>query len=513
MSIIARPDTTQLRRDAVLEWLMGRINYERTPLVPYQQRQLKLDRMRQLLTRCGDPDAAVKIVHVAGTKGKGSTSAMIGSVLQAAGYRVGVFSSPHLERIEERFAVDGQSCSADQLVELVDRLRPIAAAMDAEAAAAADDQPGPTYFELTTAMALQHFADCQVDAAILEVGLGGRLDATNVCLPVVSVITSISYDHVKQLGDTLAQIAGEKAGIIKPGVPVISGVTQDEPRNVIAEVAREHGCRLVEMDREFRVRYEPPETGCQRSAVSSPREVNSFSPTADSRLPIAELGRIHFQYAAHGDRFELADAVLGLVGRHQAANAAVAIAALVELGRQGWSISAEAIRIGLAAARLPARIEHMPGQLAVIVDTAHNAASAAALVDTLDTCFPAGRRTLVLSVSRDKDVPAILATLAPNFDRFVVTEYQENPRAVPAAQLAEMLRERLAVLGGGQDKPLSVCPLPRQAWQHVLETCGGDELVVITGSFFLGAEMRPLVMAPRAAAAPTPAGAASIVSG
>ena len=192
-------------RQAALDWLMGRINYERTAFIPYQERQLKLDRMRQLLTRLGQPDAGLKIVHVAGTKGKGSTSAMIAAMLTAAGYRTGVFSSPHLERIEERFAVDGQPCTADELVALVDRLRPVVEAMDDEAAADGDPTGGPTYFEVTTAMALVHFVERQVDAAVLEVGLGGRLDSTNVCLPAVSVITSISFDHTKQLGNTLAR--------------------------------------------------------------------------------------------------------------------------------------------------------------------------------------------------------------------------------------------------------------------------------------------------------------------
>src|ERR1700754_3286386 len=224
-------------RSAALDWLMARINYERTG-VPYQARQLKLDRMRQLLTRLGQPDAGMKIVHVAGTKGKGSTSAMIAAMLSAAGYRTGVFSSPHLEQIEERFAVDGQPCTSDELVALVNRMIPVVRAMDEEAAADGDSTAGPTYFEVTTAMALVHFVERQVDAAVLEVGLGGRLDSTNVCLPVVSVITSISFDHMRQLGNTLASIAREKAGIIKPGVPVICGVLNEEPQTVIAAAAR-----------------------------------------------------------------------------------------------------------------------------------------------------------------------------------------------------------------------------------------------------------------------------------
>ncbi len=245
-------------RQLALEWLMGRINYERIAVIPYQERQLKLDCMRQLLTRLGQPDAGMKIIHVAGTKGKGSTSAMIAAVLTAAGYRTGLFSSPHLERIEERLAVDGQPCSSDEFVALVNRLIPIVRALDDEAAADGDPTGGPTYFDITTAMSLVHFVERQADAAVLEVGLGGRLDSTNVCLPVVSVITSISFDHMRQLGNTLASIAREKAGIIKPGVPVICGVTDPEPQAVIAQLAREHGCRLIQLGRDFHFEYERP---------------------------------------------------------------------------------------------------------------------------------------------------------------------------------------------------------------------------------------------------------------
>lgn len=504
MSIAESEPADLLRRDAALRWLMGRINFERTATIPYHQRQLKLDRMRQLLTRCGNPDAGMKIVHVAGTKGKGSTSALIAAVLQAAGYRVGVFSSPHLERIEERFAIDGQPCSAGQLADLVDRLRPVAAAMDGEAGDDPHELPGPTYFELTTAMALQHFADLQVDIAVLEVGLGGRLDATNVCLPVVSVITSISHDHTRQLGETLAEIAGEKAGIIKPGVPVISGVTDDEPRDVIAEIAREHGCRMVEIERDFAVRYERPIFGYRLSAIGSQPDGRSISPTADRRQPTAPIGGGHvcFTTLTHDEPFTLENARLGLLGRHQAANAAVAIATLVELTRQGWSISEESIRAGLTAARVPARIEYVPGMPPVVVDAAHNRASAAALVDTLGECFPPSGRTAVLSISSDKDVRAILRALAPGFNRFVVTQYQENPRAVPADRLGEMLVEQLAELGGSA-KDVAIVPLPCDAWQYALSVAtDANEMVVITGSFFIAAELRPLAIAARAAATP-----------
>ena len=236
---------------AALRFLMDRIDYERTLSMPCSEEAFKLDRMRELLRRLGDPQNRMPIVHVAGTKGKGSTAAMMAAVLSAAGYRTGLFTSPHLDRVEERIVIDGQPCSAEELAALVELVRPAVEALDRETEVEKGTGPicrndpegaahklelspcpplGPTYFEIITAAALCHFARRRVDAAVLEVGLGGRLDSTNVCTPAVSIITSISFDHVKQLGDTLAAIAAEKAGIIKPGVPVVSGVTADEPR-------------------------------------------------------------------------------------------------------------------------------------------------------------------------------------------------------------------------------------------------------------------------------------------
>jgi dihydrofolate synthase/folylpolyglutamate synthase len=458
-------------RQAALDWLMGRINFERTAFVPYQERQLKLDRMRQLLTRLGQPDAGMKIVHIAGTKGKGSTCAMIGAVLAAAGYRTGLFSSPHLERIEERFAVDGEPCSPDELVALVSQLIPIVRTMDEEAAAEGDPTGGPTYFEITTAMALLHFVEHQVDAAILEVGLGGRLDSTNVCLPVVSVITSISFDHMRQLGNSLASIAREKAGIIKPGVPVISGVVDPEPQSVIAEIAREHGCRLIQLNRDFRYGY-----ARAQSAIRNPQSA---------------IGNMSFRYNVPSQEFELDNAQLAMPGEHQAANAAVALATICELRHQGWCISNDAVRHGLSGAKLPGRVEIVHGDPTIVLDTAHNPASAQALVSTLDELPRGSRRTLILSISYDKDVQAIVRELIPHFQRVIVTQYQENPRAVAAEQLLEIVRRAHPT----DQSESSLCRTPAEAWKLATTTAQPGECICIAGSFYLAAEMRPLLYA------------------
>jgi dihydrofolate synthase/folylpolyglutamate synthase len=459
-----RDASVENSRQLAIEWLRARVNYERSLVAPYNERQLDLARMRMLLARLGQPDAKLKIVHVAGTKGKGSTSAMIAGMLTAAGHCTGVFSSPHLERIEERFAVDGAPCTAAELAALVDQLRPVAAVMDADALAAGDPYGGPTYFEATTAIALLHFVARKCDAAVLEVGLGGRLDSTNVCRPVVSVITSISFDHMQQLGNTLAAIAGEKAGIIKPGVPVVTGVTEAEPLAVIARIADKRGSRLIRAGRDFHFRY--------------------------------VAGKLDFESKLAGREFDLHAVPLAMRGAHQAANAAVALATIAELRQQGWNISTDAMQRGLAETSLPGRVEFLAGRPDVVLDTAHNPASANALAEALSEIPRRGRRTLILAVSQDKDVAGIVRELVPHFDRVIATRYQENPRAVPAGDLYDLIQGELVRAAGGGKLAgrVEICATPREAWETVCRTAEPDELVCIAGSFYLAAELRPLVV-------------------
>jgi dihydrofolate synthase/folylpolyglutamate synthase len=462
---------------AALDFLTSRIDYERMAAVPYGERQFKLDRMRELLARLANPERELAIVHVTGTKGKGSTSAMIAGALTAAGLHSGLFTSPHLERVEERIRIDGLPIDAEELAVLVQQVRPVAADMDAEAAA--DPARGrPTYFELVTAMALAHFRASRVDAAVLEVGMGGRLDSTNVCLPRVSVITSISLDHTRQLGETLAEIAREKAGIIKPGVPVVSGVTEREPADQIAAAAARRGSRLIQRGRDFDFEYYPP-----RAADESP-----VSGSIDFRF-----GGTGTQDTAGGGGGLWPEVQVGLLGRHQGANAAVALATLMELRNQGWNVPEAACRRGLAELAWPARVEVVGRRPTVVVDAAHNVASAAALAEVLEESFRARRRTLVFATTREKDAAGMLRLLAPKFDRIVLTRYTSNPRGVPPEELAGLLP-----LG---HPPLVVAADVAAAWEEVRRHVDPADLVCVTGSFFIAAEMRGEI-AGRPAASP-----------
>ncbi|HEX5442692.1 MAG TPA: folylpolyglutamate synthase/dihydrofolate synthase family protein [Pirellulales bacterium] len=440
---------------ASLAFLLGRIDYERALNVPYGEGAFRLERMRRLLALLGDPHTGLPIVHVAGTKGKGSTSAMIAAALSAAGYRTGLYTSPHLERLEERFTVDGRLCGENEFVSLVDELRLAVAEMEQ----GSDPDHLPTYFELTTAAALLHFRRRQVDAAVVEVGMGGRLDSTNVCLPRVAVITSISFDHTKQLGNTLAAIAREKAGIIKPGVPVVSGVTAEEPAREIESISSFRGAELIRLGREFDFVYRPP--------------------TANAEC----LGGSIDYFCRVGRARERRGVELGLLGRHQGANAAVCLAVLDELRRQGWSLPDAAVRRALAEVRWPARVEVVDRRPTVVLDAAHNVASVAALAETLRENFTARRRILVFATTQDKDAAGMLRLLLTDFDHVILTRYENNPRGLDAGELAA-LAARLT------DAPVQRCASPAEAWRAVQALAEEDDLVCITGSFFIAAEMR-----------------------
>jgi dihydrofolate synthase/folylpolyglutamate synthase len=384
--------------------------------------------------------------------------------------------------------VNGQPSGAAELVSLVDQLRPVVKAMDRELAgddsSDLDTTLGPTYFELTTALALMHFAERKVDMVVLEVGLGGRLDSTNVCQPAVTIITSISLDHTKQLGTTLPEIAAEKAGIIKPGVPVLCGHMDKAPRRVISQIAKQHGCRMLSAGTDFRHRYHP--------------RLLSQNPQAESQN---SLGQMDFDGDFAEDHLRLTGMPLRLLGEHQAANAALAIAAIAELRRQGWSVSTEAIHEALAELSLPGRFEIVRRRPTVVLEVAHNVASAEALVETLESNFPDENRILLLAATLDKDVRGIVGVLMPHFGQVVVTEYRESPRAVSTTDLGKIVREELSRLARAEiENCVFERDMPTDAWQLVEHLATPEQLICVTGSFFIVAELRKNLIA---AASPT----------
>lgn len=476
------PQSTSVtkRRDAAIAWLYSRINYEATPPARRGRQALKLQRMLELSERLGGPGLSIPTIHIAGTKGKGSTAAMTASILHAAGYRTGLFTSPHLEQIEERFCVDGSIATQSEFVELVHVVRPVVEEMDAACVTRGGrggscQLPqlfGPTFFEICTALALLHFERRQVEAIVLEVGLGGRLDATNICRPSVCAITSISYDHTRQLGNTLAEIAREKAGIIKPGVPIVSGVTSPEPRAVIEQIAAERGAPLIQLGRDFAFDYRlgGPDTG--NGALWSTFDYVPANNAADGRL---------------------VGLPLPLLGEHQAANAAVTLAMIKELMRQGWKISKESLHDGFSQIRLPARAEIVRQGPTVLLDTAHNVASVRALANVLPTLSPVRRRRLVFAATQDKDVAGMLEVLLPLFDTVWLTQYKSNPRGVPLEQLTRYVEGCRAKLRSGLPHRVYAYESPLEAWQAAAAAADSDDLICITGSFFLAAELRQVV--------------------
>lgn len=409
--------------------------------------RLGLDRTTELLERLGRPQDRLKFVHVAGTNGKGSICAYLASILQAAGLRTGLFTSPYLVTFEERIRVDGANIAQDELVEATLLVKEHAEAM-------ADH---PTEFELMCAVALVHFARRGCDIVVLEVGLGGRLDSTNaIDAPEAAVIARIGLDHTKLLGTTLAAIAGEKAGIVKPGSAVVSWPQDAEAMAVVERVAAEAGDALTVPD----------------FARLSVGPVDWNAPGAPARP---------FSYG----RF--ADLHTQLLGSYQPANATLAIETADALRGRGWPVDDDAVRQGIAEAAWPGRFEIVragEGEPTVVVDGGHNPQGARALVDSLNDVFPGRKPVFVIGVLEDKDYPAMLETVLPLGAAFV-TVTPDNPRALPADKLARAIRWT------GQDLlGCSACVSPyvardmADALAKARELAGPDGLVCAFGSLY-----------------------------
>jgi dihydrofolate synthase/folylpolyglutamate synthase len=437
-------------------WLAGLINLERTP--DLRRARLSLAPVQRLLARIGEPQRRLRVLHVAGSKGKGSTALLAEALLRAAGRSTGTFTSPHLERWTERFRIDGREVAGDALAAVITALRPH---VDAERAG---PEP-PSFFDVTTAAAFQLFADAGVDVAVVEVGLGGRLDSTNVVSSAVSCITSIELEHTDKLGDTLARIAREKAGIAKPGVPLVTGALAPEAAAVVEAQARELGCPLARLERELRAEL-----------LDEPLEGSRF------------------RFADGGFALEV---TLGVPGRHQVANAALALACVRRTGAVDDALLLGTVAAAFAQVDLPGRVEILAREPWIVVDGAHTAASARALAATLAR-IPRRRSHLVLSVSAGKDLAAICAALVPQADQVTVTR-AEPVRSLDPQLVADAVR---AVAGRAE---VRVVPNPHLALRAARESLGPEDLLCASGSFYLagiarrvlGAESRTPGPAPR----------------
>ncbi|MBI4716128.1 MAG: bifunctional folylpolyglutamate synthase/dihydrofolate synthase [Nitrospirae bacterium] len=403
--------------------------------------KMGLETVRDLCALLGDPQERYPSVHIGGTNGKGSTAAVLESILREAGYRVGLYTSPHLLDFTERIRVDGRLIPISRVVALTERIRRILRT--------SSPSLHPTFFEFTTAMAFAWFAEEAVDFAILEVGMGGRLDATNIVHPYVSILTCVDYDHQEHLGPTLREIAGEKCGIIKPGVPLITAETGEESLALMENACLGQGSPLYRLGKEFTCNLHRMDLGGMTLGFRF-RE-KTFPGAIESRL----------------------------TGRHQLTNVGISLAAVNLLRERGIRVDDEAIRKGVANARWPGRLEVIHRRPTVLLDGAHNAGGAHSLRDFLLEATPPGtfRKTfLVFGVLKDKDAEGMLSPLLPFFKTVVLTrpgtERARDPESLrPFVSPFPEVRVEIA---------LSVA----EAVSRVLESAKPDDLIVVTGSLY-----------------------------
>ncbi len=442
-----------LSYEDALDYLYSLINYEIHRPERYTPEVVSLERPRALMQALGNPQETYPIIHVTGTKGKGSVSAMCASVLQAAGLRVGLYSSPHLQDFRERFRINGELIDPAVMADLVERVRPVV-----------ERFPNLTWFEVTTAIAFLYFAEAKVDIAVIEVGLGGRLDATNIVQkPLVATITSLSYDHMQLLGNTLTEIAYEKGGIIKPGVPVVSAPQVDEARQKLESIAAERSAPLTLVGREYTYKPQKADEYGQWFTITPP-----------SGTP-----QLHWT---------------PLLGEHQIVNAAVALATLQHVRAAGISISDEAIHAGFRLVNWPGRLEVIRRSPWLVLDVAHNAASAEKLRDALKSIFPGERIILVFGAFTDKDVSGMFRALLPITSRLILMQ-TDSPRASKIEDLTRLANE--AHFAG----PIESYLTAREAITRAQALIGSDDLICVTGSLSMVGDVRTILDLPPARAA------------
>ena len=443
-----------------LRRLLGLVDNERIPYISHDterrhQPRYDLTRIDTFLTRLGNLQKGVPTIHIAGSKGKGSTAAMCANILQCQGYRVGMYSSPHLHTFRERISLNGKPIPEKRFAEVLDRLwEPMLQLND-------ESEGRVTVFELLTAMGLAYFSEEKTDFNVIEVGLGGRLDATNVVEPSVSVITSLSLDHTQVLGDTIEEIAREKAGIIKPGVPVVTAPQAPSAMQVIRDTCSERGADLLTLGEDI----------CWRVGESTFPDTKKIAPP---------------QLLEIQSRKGIYDLQVSLLGSHQLENATVAVAAMEILQERGHRLSMGSIAKGIDTVVWPCRLEVLAdeGGPLIVADGAHNPHSIARLRDALSNCFHYGKVIVVLGASRDKDLERMISALAPVVSQAVVTSTR-HPRSASPDLLADIFRSH-----GVESHTASNTA---DAVSLALDIAGNDDLVLATGSLFLAAEVREVV--------------------
>ncbi len=435
-----------MRYEAAVRYLLS---LGRELAAPTQAAAAKFDleNILVLAERLGHPERAYPSTHIAGTNGKGSAAAFLESILRHAGLRTGLNTSPHLEKINERMRINGQEISDEPFAETLTHIH----ALIEELLAAGKLRAHPTYFECVTAMAFEHFARERVNFGVFEVGLGGRLDATNILSPLVTIITRIDFDHESFLGHSLREIAAEKAGILKTGVPVVLAEQRQEAREVIVARATELGCPVVEPSEIFQVNQESMEDGCVRARVIE----------ADS-----------------GTTFEIAP---NLPGRFQLQNALNAVATARLLHNRGFQITDDAVMRGIAETVWPGRLEKLQSDPAVYLDGAHNPGAARELAHFLEQNFAGRKVWLVYAALRDKAVDEVAGLLFPHAAEVIFTAPRIS-RAVSAPQLAE--------IAGHHAARFSVIPDAQRAFERALAQAAPEDAIFITGSLYLVGQLR-----------------------
>jgi dihydrofolate synthase/folylpolyglutamate synthase len=425
-----------------LDYLYSFVDFSLQKTSTYSPDRFKLERMQVLTEAMGNPHLSYPTIHVAGTKGKGSVCVLCANTLHEAGYKVGLYTSPHLDDYVERIQINGQFISHAGLVDMIEIIKPYVAAV-----------PDLTTFEITTALAFLYFSMQKVDAAVIEVGLGGRLDATNIVQPIVCAVTSISYDHTQLLGNTLTEIAGEKAGIIKPGIPVVNSSQVEEACTVIERIAHDRGSPLIQVGRD--ISYQEVSHSMQGQTFKV------WSPGNDGISP--------------------ATLSIPLLGEHQLVNAATAYGILQLFNQRGLAVKPSAIERGFTGAFWPGRFEVVQVSPPVVLDCAHNRDSALKLRLTLNEYFPDRPVIMLFGASEDKDISGMLDELMP-LVKELITVRSFHPRAIDPDKLVEMA----AVYGHQMD---CIEDIPT-ALNKALQLVGEDGLILVTGSIFVVAEAR-----------------------